>query len=472
MQTSRISNILWVASSNLVLLLANFGVSVLLANHLGANAFGTFMFAYTIFNYLIILNNYGLKKYVITNLSSNRKAFHELYSSSLLIKLLLSIVIGIILFSLLLYLDIENSKKISITIFFIASFLLAFDLQAFYDSYEKSNVDSYLLILRNLLYFGVTLFLVLLNKASIVSVSLVFLVSTFLYVLLQYSFIKKYLSNIKLFFRKDNIKTVVFSAFPLFWAEVMVNIYDKADILMLSIMKGDEEVGIYSVATRLVAAISLVVGAAYRVILPSLSKVDDIEKKNIYISNAVKYLGLITIPITIGGIVTAPQLIDFFFSDEYKGAIVAFKILILNVVIVGIGSIFGTFLLSIGKVKYYTLAITCGAIVNIIGNFWMIPKYSYVGASITTVAAQLIVSGIGFLIYKKTCNPDFRFRLAKVLLISLCMGVVAFLLSKKVVIILNIIICVILYLLLSIISNTLDFVNLRHVFKREKEHIN
>jgi O-antigen/teichoic acid export membrane protein len=247
----------------------------------------------------------------------------------------------------------------------------------------------------------------------------------------------------------------------------MVNIYDKADIIMLSTMKGDEEVGIYSVATRLVAAIILVVGAAYRVILPSLSKVDDIQERNIYISNAVKYLGLITIPITIGGIVTAPQLIDFFFSDEYRGAIVAFQILILNVVIVGIGSIFGTFLLSIGKVKYYTLAITCGAIVNMIGNFWLIPKYSYVGASITTVAAQLIVSGIGFFIYKKTCNPDFRFGLAKVLLISLCVGIVALLLNKKVFIILNIIICVILYLLLSIICNTFDFVNFRHVFKRE-----
>jgi O-antigen/teichoic acid export membrane protein len=467
MQTSRISNILWVASSNLVLLLANFGVSVLLANHLGANAFGTFMFVYTIFNYLIILNNYGLKKYVITNLSSNRKAFHELYSSSLLIKLLLSIVIGIILFSFLLYLDIENSKKISITIFFIASFLLAFDLQAFYDSYEKSKVDSFLLILRNLLYFGVTLFLVLVNKANVISVSLVFLATTFLYVLLQYGFIKRYLSSIKLCFRKENIKAVLFGAFPLFWAEVMVNIYDKADIIMLSTMKGDEEVGIYSVATRLVAAIILVVGAAYRVLLPSLSKVDSLEKKNMYISNAVKYLGIITIPITIGGIATSSQLIDFFFNDEYQGSVIALQILLLNVTIVGIGAIFGTVLLAIGEVRYYTFAITCGAVINIIGNFLLIPRYSFIGASITTVLAQLIVSGVGFFIYKRKYNPEFKFNLGKVVFISTFMGIIAFLLIHKINFILDILVCIILYLFLLLVNNVIDYRKITYSLKNK-----
>ncbi|OAO78694.1 Membrane protein involved in the export of O-antigen teichoic acid lipoteichoic acid [Geobacillus stearothermophilus] len=465
MQTSRISNILWVAISNLVLLLANFGVSVLLANHLGANAFGTFMFAYTIFNYLIILNNYGLKKYVITNLSSNQKAFHELYSSSLLIKLLLSIITGIILLFLLLNLDMEIPKKVSIIIFFIASFFLAFDLQAFYDSYEKSKVDSFLLILRNLLYFGVTLFLVLVNKANVISVSLVFLATTFLYVLLQYGFIKRYLSSIKLVFRKENIKTVLFGAFPLFWAEVMVNIYDKADIIMLSTMKGDKEVGIYSVATRLVAAIILVVGAAYRVLLPSLSKVDNLEKRNMYISNAVKYLGIITIPITIGGIATSSQLIDFFFNDEYQGSVIALQILLLNVTIVGIGAIFGTVLLAIGEVRYYTFAITCGAVINIIGNFLLIPRYSFIGASITTVLAQLIVSGVSFFIYKRKYNPEFKFNLTKVVFISTLMGGMAFLLGNKISVIFNIIFCMILYILLVIISNVVDRKNFVHGFK-------
>ncbi len=452
MQVNRISNIFWVATSNLVLLLANFGVSILLANHLGASDFGIFMLGYTIFNYFVIINNYGLKKYVITNLSSNQYNFQKIYSSSIVIKLFLSIITSLVLVVVLYYLDLDSAKKVSIVIFYVASFLLVFDLQAFYDSYEKSKIDSFFLIARNFLYFSITLFLVFSSKASVVNVSLAFLITTLIYIVLQYSLVKKYVAHIKLFFSWNYTKTVLVSSLPLFWAELMINIYDKADIIMLSVMKGDEIVGIYSVAARLVAAIILLVGAAYRVILPSLSKVSGTVERNSYIEKAIKYLGIITIPITIGGIAVAPQLIDLLFDSEYKGAVIAFQILLLNVSIVGMGAVFGTYLLAVGQVRHYSLAITFGAIINMVGNFILIPDFGYIGASVTTVLAQFIVSAVSFYIYRRTCNPRFKFNLLKVIFISILLGIVAYLLSHIIPILLNISLCIIIYFSMLLIS--------------------
>ncbi|WP_273831881.1 flippase [Guptibacillus sedimenti] len=425
MNVTRFSNIIWIVISNLVLLLANFGVSILLANYLGVRDFGIFMLAYTVFNYLIVFNNFGLKKYVVAKLSSNQLNFNEVYSSSVIIRVCLSFVAGIILYIILDLFNVDTSKKTSIMIFFIASFFIAFDLQAFYDSYEKSKNDSMFLIIRNMLYFTSTLLLVYIDKANIIKVSLAFSISTFLYVFMQYFYAKKFIPKLKIMFNYKHLKLIFIGAFPLFWAELMINIYDKADIIMLSILKGDQEVGIYSVAARLVAAIILLVGAAYRIILPTLSREENLTQRNEYIENAVKYLGIITIPLTVGGIVTADQIISIFFSDEYHNSILPFQILILNVLIVGIGSVFGTLLLAIGEIKYYTLAITFGAIINTIGNLILIPKFSYIGASFSTVIAQLVVSGVGFWVYKRVCNPKFKLNLGKVLFISLLMGGVA-----------------------------------------------
>ncbi|WP_226654747.1 flippase [Pseudalkalibacillus hwajinpoensis] len=426
MNVTRVSNIIWILISNLILLLANFGVSILLANYLGVNDFGIFMLAYTVFNYLIVFNNFGLKKYVVAKLSSNQLNINEIYSSSIIIRVCLSFVAGIILLIILDLFNVDTEKKISIMIFFIAAFFIVFDLQAFYDSYEKSKNDSMFLIIRNVLYFTSTLALVYIDKASVIKVSVAFLISTFLYIFMQYFHSKKVLPRLKFVFNINQLKVIFLGAFPLFWSELMINIYDKADIIMLSILKGDQEVGIYSVAARLVAAIILLVGAAYRIILPTLSKEVNLTQRNEYIENAVKYLGVITIPLTVGGIVTADQIITIFFSDDYHNSILPFQLLILNVLIVGIGSVFGTLLLAIGEIKYYTLAITFGAIINTVGNLFLIPKYSYIGASISTIIAQLVVSGVGFWVYKRICNPKFKLKLGKVVFISMLMGGVAF----------------------------------------------
>lgn len=466
MRSQRLLNIIWVAFSNLVNLAVNFGISVVLANYLGVNKFGVFMFAYTIFSYLIVLNNYGLKKYVITELPKRYpNSTSALFANTVYIKVMLTIVFGLI--TLFFSLFSGYDKSVIILIFICSAFVLAFDLQAFYDTYQKSKVDSYFLVLRNVVYFGVTLLLIGINKASVFSISFAFAITTLLYVILQYLFANRQFNGFEfgLTINKKIIREILHRAFPLFWAELMVNIYDKVDILLLSVMKGDHEVGIYSVASRAVSALILVVGAVYRIILPLLSKSQDQKRNNELIENVVQYLAMIVLPMTVWGILASQQIVDLFYGKSFSDSVIPLQIMVLNATIVGIGSIFGTMLLALGKVRYYTLAITIGGILNVVMNLFLIPLYSYIGASIVTVLTELMVSLVGYYVYKTQVNKYFKFKIGKTLVITIIISL-AFQLSKNYLpVLINLLICSLIYLVLLYLLSYLPEKRKKHYIK-------
>jgi len=429
MSKESLKNLAWLVISNLVLMFANFGVSIVLANKLGVNDYGIFALANTIFSYMIIVNNYGLKKFMIPKLSKSRELSGEYLIVTTLIKVILAIVSIAFLIITLHMLNMEPAKMDAILLFLIASAIMVFDLQGFYDSFNKSRVDSLFIIIRNLLYVGGVFVLIWVDWLTINSAILAFLFSTFVYIILQYIFSRQMFQNRKLTFNKVHFKDLIIGSAPLFWADLMINVYDKSVVLFLAGFKSEAEVGIYSVASRMVAAIILVVGAVYRVFLPSFSTLIEEDERKDYVYTVIKYLGIITIPLSLGGIAVSYNIIEFLYSSEYSSASIPFQILLLNVVIVGIGSIFGTVLLAIGKIKYYSLSITGGAGVNIILNIFLIPYLGVIGASISAVAAQLTVSITSFLLYKKYCDQNFKFRLNRVMVASLVMCGICFFLG-------------------------------------------
>jgi len=431
MNKENIKNLAWLVISNLVLLFANFGISIVLANKLGVNDYGIFALANTIFSYMIIVNNYGLKKFMIPELSKKRELSGEYLIATTIIKVVLAIVSIVFLLLALNMLNMESSKIDAIILFLIASAIMVFDLQGFYDSFNKSRIDSIFIIIRNLLYVGGIFLLIYIDRITINSAILTFVLSTLVYILLQYAFSRSIFKGKNLTFNKQHFKDLITGSAPLFWADLMINVYDKSVVLFLAGFKSEADVGLYSVASRMVAAIILVVGAVYRVFLPSFSTLIDENERKKYVHTVIKYLGIITIPLSLGGIAVSYNIIELLYSAEYLEASIPFQILLLNVIIIGIGSIFGTVLLAIGKIKYYSLSITGGAVINIILNIILIPSLGVVGASVSAVIAQLTVSMTSFILYKRYCDREFKFKLNKVICASIIMCVICFFLGTK-----------------------------------------
>jgi O-antigen/teichoic acid export membrane protein len=172
-----------------------------------------------------------------------------------------------------------------------------------------------------------------------------------------------------------------------------VVIYFRIDSIMLSYMKGDEIVGYYSASYRLIDSLSsLIPIIIYSVMFPVMSKylnsLDDLKKVWIKAFNLSFIIGLIT---TIFVVVFAKYIILIIYGSSYLPSIVVLKILIWAFFIICISSITSGLLNAINKQRLVTFGASIGAIINVILNLILIPRYSMEGAALATVVTEVLM---------------------------------------------------------------------------------
>jgi len=104
----------------------------------------------------------------------------------------------------------------------------------------------------------------------------------------------------------------------------------------------------------------------------------------------------------------ADTSVRFFFGEKYLAAISPLMILSLNVLVIAVNVFFGNPLTVWGKQKAYSVAITFGAISNIILNFALIPRYSFNGAALATLLSEVVVFWGVFYLFNKNLRTILR----------------------------------------------------------------
>jgi O-antigen/teichoic acid export membrane protein/glycosyltransferase involved in cell wall biosynthesis len=188
------------------------------------------------------------------------------------------------------------------------------------------------------------------------------------------------------------------------WA---INFIDRE---FVSYYKGDGEVGIYSVAIKIGSVVTFVV-LAFRTAWPAFaySIEDDRAARRAY-AYVLTYVLVIASWISLALGALAPWVVQWLTSSTYhraeKGvALLAFAFAIFA----------GYTVLAIGsgrarRTQMNWVVTGIGAFVNVGLNFWLIPRYGMVGASISTCAAYTILFA-GMALYAQSVYPvDYQWR--------------------------------------------------------------
>jgi O-antigen/teichoic acid export membrane protein len=158
-------------------------------------------------------------------------------------------------------------------------------------------------------------------------------------------------------------------------------------------MKGNEIVGWYNAAYRLVIVLLFIPTAYVMAIFPVMSNLYKLSGKSLGFSyeRSIKYMLIISIPIATGITLLSNRVILLIYGVEYIPSTMALQILIWTIIFIFINYVSGNFLESINRQASVAKVTGIGAIINIVLNLLMIPKFSYIGASIATVATEFIV---------------------------------------------------------------------------------
>lgn len=188
-------------------------------------------------------------------------------------------------------------------------------------------------------------------------------------------------------------KSTIKEALPFGLTGLSGMIYTYTDSVMLSFMKGNEVVGWYNAAYRIVLILLFIPGIINMAIFPSMAKfyISSENSLKMTCERYLKYMIILGIPIGIGTILLAKKVILLIFGEGYMQSIIALQILIWPLVISFIGAAYVQLFASTNRQIIITKVSGICVVVNIILNLLLIPKLSYVGASIATVITEFIL---------------------------------------------------------------------------------
>lgn len=214
--------------------------------------------------------------------------------------------------------------------------------------------------------------------------------------------------------------------FPLWTASIMIIMINNADTIMLGLMRSKDEVGYYNASYKIIWLLSTFTGAFWNSTFPVISKYykeskDKLQKATILIARLAVALA---VPITFGGILLAKSLITFLYGQNYSPSILPFRILLLQFLLTTSIGAFSLGLLSCDRQIDFNKIIVRQVILNIGLNFFLIPKFGIVGASVSTIAAEALGFFLYFLAFNKIVKVPINVFSLKPILSAAIMGFV------------------------------------------------
>lgn len=192
-----------------------------------------------------------------------------------------------------------------------------------------------------------------------------------------------------------NLKQHLKPTFVFFAMTVATTIYTHLDTVMLKFMQGDEECGYYSAAVRIKTIAVSIVTSIGTVLLPRVSYYLDkkmhAEFKRVT-AKAFNLVILMSLPMVIYFICYAKETIVFLSGDAYLAAIPPMKIIMPTVFLIGLTNVMGIqILVPQGREKAVLVSEIVGAVVDLVLNILLIPRYGASGAAVGTLAAEVAV---------------------------------------------------------------------------------
>lgn len=179
-------------------------------------------------------------------------------------------------------------------------------------------------------------------------------------------------------------------------------VYCNMDITMLGLMKGDNEVGVYSTAVRIYTIINQMIASVAFVVMPQLSKAyqeKNVEKIKSLSNYSLGFIGVIGIPCVLGMLCMAPEIVGVLAGEAYTDAIILTRLLAIALAISLLSGFTGNIiLLPSMREKYFLKSCIYAACINFTLNLFLIPAFGSICAAITTIVAELIS-----LIYNAYC---------------------------------------------------------------------
>lgn len=406
-----IINTLWIFLEKVIRMLCGFGISVLLANYLGASNFGILAYALSLIAIFSSIGQLGIAGIVVRELVAKKFPSAEILATTFTLKTLGCLIGTILLLIYIFFIDNgEQYENNIILILMISIIFLPFNVIDFwFQSLVKSKYTSIshmasLLIgaLIKLVFIAYGFSLVFFAFANVFQALL-------LAIFLIIFFFKK--SEIKLkqlTFSSNAAKAMLSDSMLAFLGSLFAVMYLKIDQVMLKSIIGTEEVGVYALAASFSEVWYFIPTAICASIFPRMIELRDLDKKTYkkYLQYLFDFLFLLGFLTAILISIVSDYFFYNFMNESFNRSSDILKIHVWAGVFIFMRAAFSRWIIAEGILIFSLLSNVLGFVINVLMNYWLIDIYGGRGAAFATLFSYAVASYFSLIFFSKT-RPVF-----------------------------------------------------------------
>lgn len=401
-----IKNIAWLSGDQVFRLAAGFIVGAWVARYLQPTQFGLLNYALAFTGLFIPFANLNdLNQIAVRDITLEPESKNEIIGTTFFLKLFGSFIA--ILLSIASILVLRPDDQLAQFLVIILSFsMLSYSFTAIDCWFQYQVQSKYIVIARNITFVIITLLRIALIyfKAPVIAFAWVITVESALSaiaVAIAYKIggesLKEWRSNFQ------RAKRLLKDSWALVLSGFAIAIYLKIDQTMLGQLVDDQAVGIYSVAVRLAEICCILPAPIVSSVTPSIIAAKARSEKEFYerLQKLFDLMILLAYGIAIIMCLIAKPAIVFVYGNNYAAAGDVVLIHVWSIIFMFIGVTKSIWIIAENQGIYSLVFTFLGAAMNILLNFWLIPKYHEIGAAIATLISYGFADYISCFLYLK-----------------------------------------------------------------------
>jgi len=383
----------------MVALLAGVGATALASRYLGLEAFGALTLAMAVVSLISVLTDLGMSTMAAREVARTPKREREILGNVLSLGLAFSVAAALLLLAIaeVAYAgnpDVRRAMLVLSLQLLTAPFLGA--ARAHFQAAQRGQLIAVGDVALAAAVFGGSLVAVEADlgfTAMVGAVAAGYLAQAVVMTLLVRA-------DVRLAWgvRRDTWTQLIRISLPLGATFIVNYLYFRLDVVLLSVLKGEEEVGVYGLAYRVLEGLMVLPAYFMLALFPEIARLTgQRERVDGIVAAALSVMEAVALPAVLITALFAGDVIEVIAGAEYEDAAWVLRILTLGLGISYLNGVYGNALTALGRQNQlfrWSLVILAG---NLILNLALIPPFGVVGAGVAVVISEVL----GFVVVRR-----------------------------------------------------------------------
>ena len=406
----------WFFGAKFFQLIVGLLVGVWVARYLGPKDYGLLSYAQVFVGLFSALATLGLDSIVVRELVKNEDKRDKLLGTAFWLRFIGSfLMIGLIAI-VIQFTSSDQYTNILVLIVSGATIFQAFNVIDFYFQAKVLGKYSALATIISLFISSIVRIILILQKAPLIAFAWMIVFDSVTLALGYLYFYLKSAATTRQHFRfkfnKSTAISLLKNSWPLILSSIAVMIQARIDQVMIKEMLGNEEVGYYSAALKLIEVFGFIPVVINSSLFPALVNGKKISEDvyNMRFLNYYRLSFLLFLVTAIPIFLFSEKIVILLFGQEYWQSAALLPLMATRLFFTNSGVARSAYLTIENLFKFSMVTTIFGAVANLIFNYLLIPLYGSKGAIISAIFSFFItIFVIDFFYIKTRKNVKLQF---------------------------------------------------------------